>query len=109
MMRFKLMPIYLVVLVGTLFCGVSFISCGGSGNDKTANNNDPIDTTPPVVCTNDTPPTPGYTFFLDPVNGRNDNAGTLSEPWGALASVVADNMIETRVYANLPMTAPMRG
>lgn len=93
------------VLVKVLICSFSclgLLNCGSGGAGDTTTNAGPSVPTVPVACTDSAPPTPGNTFYLDPVNGANDQAGTFSEPWGALASVLADNMIETRAYDNLP-------
>jgi parallel beta-helix repeat protein len=85
----------------SLFC----LNCGGGTSPAgTLSETNPGATTstPPVACETVPAPAGGNTYYLDPVNGRNDNAGTLGSPWGSLQSVVEDNMIETRAYTGLP-------
>jgi hypothetical protein len=91
-----------VVVSLYLLFSISAVSCGSGGNETASDNPRQTLPTTPVACADAAPPAPGNTFYLDPVNGANGNAGTLSAPWGSLESVVADNMIETRAYANLP-------
>ena len=82
-----------------------FLHCGdGSSSQPTETtvNDMSFISTPAVACEQIPAPNGGNTFYLDPVNGSNDNSGSAANPWGSLQSLVEDAMIETRVYANLP-------
>jgi parallel beta-helix repeat protein len=82
-----------------------FLHCGnGSSSSPTETTGSGIDftSTPSVACEQIPAPTDGGTFYLDPVNGNNDNNGSAANPWGSLQSLVEDGMIETRAYTNLP-------
>jgi parallel beta-helix repeat protein len=88
-------------LLVALFC--TNCSSGSSSTDiPTSTNDGGSAPASPVACQSIPAPTGGNTFYLDPVNGRNDNAGTIASPWSSLQSVVEDNMIETRAYTGLP-------
>ncbi len=86
-----------------LWLCMGLFSCGG-GSQSTVTDSGSGQTAPApqVVCNDAAPPSPGHTFYLDPDHGANTQSGTLADPWGSLESVIADNMIETRVYADLP-------
>lgn len=82
-----------------------FLHCGGGSSSSPEEATDAginYSSTAPVACEQILPPAGGNTYYLDPVGGSNHNSGSASDPWGSLQSVVEDNMIETRAYANLP-------
>jgi len=81
-----------------LHCG------GGSSSSPTESTSNGIgySSTPSLACEQILAPGTGNTFYLDPVNGSNDNSGSAADPWGSLQSLVEDGMIETRAYTNLP-------
>lgn len=89
-------------LLFSVFC----VCCTGESSSEDASiDTDTADHTGsalPVVCGTFSAPAGGNVYYLDPVHGRNDNAGTAGSPWASLQSVVEDNMIETRAYADLP-------
>ena len=96
---------YLMIAASGILFSLFCLNCGGgtSPADTLSETNPGATTsTPPVACETDPAPAGGNTYYLDPVNGRNDNAGTQDSPWGSLQSVVEDNMIETRAYTGLP-------
>ncbi len=89
-------------LLFSVFC----VCCtGGSSPENASTDTDTADhtiTALPVACGTVTAPDGAKFYYLDPVHGRNDNAGTAASPWGSLQTVVEDNMIETRAYSGLP-------
>ena len=88
-----------------LWLAVSVIHCsgGGSQDDPGGLQDIPVTgSTLPVACGDGAAGPAGHTYYLDPVAGKNSNDGSAGSPWGSLQSVVADNMIETRGYADLP-------
>ncbi len=44
----------------------------------------------------------GNIFYVDPVNGDIGNNGSSGSPWSTLQDVIENNLIETRVYKDLP-------
>jgi hypothetical protein len=96
-------PIRIALALAAAFL---FLHCGGGSSSspaKTMPNDIGIATTQPTVCEQITSPGEGRTFYLDPVNGSNDNSGSADSPWGPLQSVIENGMIETRACARMPM------
>jgi hypothetical protein len=98
-----------VIAALAIWAAIFCLNCsGGSSPDDSALADDSggtgtvQDASAPIACDLILSPAGGHTYYLDPVNGRNDNAGTPASPWGSLQSVIEDNMIETRVYSDLP-------
>jgi parallel beta-helix repeat protein len=106
-MQKLLMRKWCILSVGIgFFTSIFCICCSGKsssgGESADAGTTEHTISALPVTCGTVSAPAGGNTYYLDPVHGSNDNAGTAANPWGSLQSVVENNMIETRVYADLP-------
>ncbi len=80
------------------------LSCGGGASDPPA---------PSVPFTGDTYPDEidctevtqtGNVFYVDPVSGSIDNAGSAASPWNTFQAVLENNKIESREPAAYPYT-----
>ena len=60
-----------------LLFSAAILCCGGGSDGDGSDDGDHVQPTPRIVCTDATPPTPGTSFYLDPVHGSNENPGTL--------------------------------
>jgi len=95
----------MMIAVLCMAAALTGLNCGGgssSAGAPAANDTGGLTLTPPVACEAIAVPPGGNTFYLDPINGRNDNTGTRSSPWGSLQQLIQDNLIETRAYTGLP-------
>lgn len=93
----------LLIALGVAGCeGGGATSENDASEDSSGAGSAGFQSSSPVACEDTGPAPAGNTYYLDPVNGRINNDGSAGSPWRTLQELVEYNMIETRVYANLP-------
>ncbi len=82
---------------------ISICACNRDNDDREFGHNDYRD----IIF--EEPAVTGKTFYIDPVNGRDDGDGSLTSPWKTLQAVVEGGKIECYEYSeNYNTNSPLR-